>query len=117
MRLVAVTVVVHCRLLAALLGEGESIYGIEAMTARHVRSLISVRVLTSRESGGTQGEIAKEIGAAPWQVKNYARQAERFSETELVSALRDLAETDRNMKTSREPRLAFERWILGVCGS
>jgi DNA polymerase-3 subunit delta len=104
------------RLVAELLGEGESIYGIEAMTARHLRSLISVGALMSRESGQSHGEIAREVGAAPWQVKNYARQAEAFSETELTRALRDLAETDRKMKTSREPRLAFERWILAVCG-
>jgi DNA polymerase-3 subunit delta len=103
------------RLLAELLGEGESIYGVEAMTARHLRSLISVGALMSRESGRSHGEIAREVGAAPWQVKNYARQAEAFSETELTRALRDLAETDRTMKTSREPRLAFERWILAVC--
>jgi len=103
------------RLLSDLLGEGESIYGVEAMSARHVRILISVRALLSRDSGTRYADIAKDVGAAPWQVKNYARQAEHFSEVELIAALRSLARTDRIMKTSREPRLAFERWILGVC--
>jgi DNA polymerase-3 subunit delta len=105
------------RLLADLLGEGESIYGVEAMTARHVRSLISVRVLSAREDGAEQSDIAREIAAAPWQVKNYTRQADRFSEGELVDALRNLAQADREMKTSREPRLVFERWIVDTCGS
>jgi DNA polymerase-3 subunit delta len=104
------------RLLADLLGEGQSIFWIEAMAARHVRSLVSVRALEARDSAGAGDSIAKQIGAAPWQVKNYARQANRFSEEELTSALRRLAQTDRDMKTSREPRLAFERWIIGLCG-
>jgi DNA polymerase-3 subunit delta len=105
------------RQLSDLLGEGESVYGIVAMSLRHTRNLISVRALLDREESLSDGAIAKEIGAPPWLIKNLSRQAARFTEAELVQLLRDAAAMDREMKTSREPRLAFERWIVSACGS
>jgi len=103
------------RTLAELLGENESIYGIEAMTVRHIRNLISVRSLIDRGEATRPEAVAPVIKAAPWQARNLMRQAERFSESELVDALRGMAATDAKMKTSRDPRLAFERWCVSLC--
>jgi len=101
--------------LSELLGDGESIYGIEAMALRHIRNLISVRSLMDRGEATRPEAVAPVIKAAPWQAKNLMRQAQRFAEEELVAALRRLAPADAEMKTSRDPRLAFERWCVFVC--
>ncbi|MDP2181425.1 MAG: DNA polymerase III subunit delta [Actinomycetota bacterium] len=104
------------RLLSGLMSEGESIHGVQAMTLRHVRNLLSTRALVDRRGGTPSPEsIAREVGVAPWQGKSLMRQAARFSSDELIDALRDAARTDAEMKTSRDPRLAFERWLVGVC--
>ncbi len=103
------------RLLSELLGEGESIYGIEAMTVRHLRNLISVRSLIDRGEANRPEAVAPVIKAAPWQARNLMRQADRFTEGELVDALRRMAAVDAEMKTSQDPRLAFERWCVSVC--
>ncbi len=105
------------KLLANLLGEGESIHGIHAMTVRHVRSLLSIRAILDRPDGAHSPDaIAKEVGLIPWQARNLVRQAQRFSGNELVDALRGCAAAEEQMKTSRDPRLAFERWLIAVCG-
>jgi len=104
------------RRLAALLDEGESIYGIHALSVRHIRNLLSVSALSSRgERGAALGEIMREVGVRDWQARTLLRQADRFTPTELVDALRGAAQAEAEMKTSRESRLAFERWIIAVC--
>ncbi len=104
------------RLLAALVAEGESIHGIHALTVRHVRNLLSLRALEARESSQSLSGIAREIGILDWQARNLAQQAGRFRSGELVDALRKAAAAEEQMKTSRDPRLVFERWIVEVCG-
>lgn len=101
-------------LLADLIDGGESVVGVHAMAVRHVRTLLSVRALIDRDV--SEREIASEIRAADWQVRNFARQARRFEESDLIRALRAAAEAEEDMKTGGEdPRLALERWIIGVC--
>ena len=103
-------------MLAGLLGEGESIFGVHAMVVRHVRSLMSTRALLDRPDAVRNPQaIAKEVGAAPWLGRALVRQAGRFTAQELVDALRSAARTEQEMKTSRDARLAFERWIVSVC--
>ena len=104
------------RRLAALLDEGESIYGIHALSVRHIRNLLSVSALSSRgERGAALGDIMREVGVRDWQARTLLRQADRFTPSELVDALRGAAQAEAEMKTSRESRLAFERWIIAVC--
>ena len=102
-------------LLDRLLGDGESIFGLHAMSLRTVRDLIVARSLIDR-GAGSLGEIARGVGRPDWQVKNLPRQARSFSSAELVDALRSAAESEAQMKTSRDARLVFERWIVKVCG-
>jgi len=104
------------RVLGDLLGGGESIYGIHAMSLRHVRQLLQTRALLDRPDGPRGPEaIAKAVGTQPWLGKSLVRQAQRFTSTELVDALRQAAEGEAHMKTSRDPRLVFERWLVTVC--
>ncbi len=101
-------------LLGRLLGSGEPVLGVHAMAVRHVRMLMSVKALDER--GATFGEMMRELKVADWQLKNLIPQAGRFDRDELVEALKDAAEAERRMKTSQgDPRLVFERWVIGVC--
>lgn len=102
------------RLLAALLGNNESIFAVHALALRTLRDLIVARTLIDR-GHGSLGEIARAVGRPDWQVKNLPRQARGFTSQELVNALRAAAETEEQMKTSRDARLVFERWIVRVC--
>ena len=101
------------KLLSDLLSEGETLLGIHAMSMRHLRQLISVRALSARGAG--QSEIARAVGMADWQVRKVAAQAQRFEPDELAAALRAAAQAEEEMKTSRDARLAFERWVIGTC--
>ncbi len=106
------------RMLEALLSQGESVHGIHAMSVRHIRKLISISALRARKEGvNSPGVVAREVGVPDWQVKRLDRQAGRFSAVELVYALDSAASTETRMKTSRDSRLAFERWILETCES
>jgi DNA polymerase III subunit delta len=102
------------RLVNRLLGDGESVFGLHALALRQIRDLIVARALVDRGAGSTS-EIARAIGRPDWQVRNLARQARGFTSAELTAALRGAAEADAQMKTSRDSRLVFERWIVEVC--
>ncbi|MDR3685817.1 MAG: DNA polymerase III subunit delta, partial [Coriobacteriia bacterium] len=91
------------------------VYGLHALSLRTLRDLIAARTVIERGSGSI-GEIAKTIGRPDWQLKNLPRQARGFTSQELVDALRAAAASEAQMKTSRDPRLVFERWIVKVCG-
>jgi DNA polymerase-3 subunit delta len=102
------------RLVERLLGDGESVFGLHALALRQVRDLIVARTLVDRGAASTP-EIARAIGRPDWQVRNLARQARGFTSAELAAALCAAAEADAQMKTSRDSRLVFERWIVEVC--
>lgn len=108
----------NCRrslsLLADLLGDGESIYGLHAMAVRQVRDLIAARSLADRGRGGS-ADLASELKRQEWQMRRLARQARGYSQEELVDLLRGAAQVEAEMKTSRDARLVFERWIVGAC--
>lgn len=105
------------RLLARLMDEGESIHGVYAMSVRHVRNLLSTRALLERDGGGAASAlVSRELGVRDWQARNLTAQARRFTTEELVEALRTAAAGEAEMKTSRDPRLVFEIWLLEVCG-
>jgi DNA polymerase III subunit delta len=98
-----------------LLSQGETPQGVHAMAVRRIRDLIAVQALVAR--GERTQAIAQALKRQDWQVKDFPRQAGRFSGGELVDALRAAAQADAEMKTSRDPRLVLERWLLAVCGS
>jgi DNA polymerase III subunit delta len=105
------------RVLTALLDEGESVHGVHAMSVRHIRNLLSARALLERDDeGSSTALISREVGVREWQARNLMVQARRFDAVELVDALLSAAESEAKMKTSRDPRLVFEIWVLEVCG-
>jgi len=102
-------------LLDRLLGDGESVYGLHALALRQLRDLISARALLDRGNGSV-GDLASALGRPDWQLRNLPRQARGFTSAELVDILRAAAAGEAEMKTSRDPRLVLERWIVKVCG-
>jgi len=103
------------RLVDRLVGDGESVHGLHALSLRKLRELISARALLDR-GAGSPAELARALGRPDWQVRDLPRQARSFTSEELVDLLRAAAEGEREMKTSRDPRLVFERWIVKFCG-
>ena len=100
--------------LADLLAQGESVHGVHAMAVRQVRTLLSARALLDR--GLKSFAVGRELGLRKeWQVRRTVAQAERFRSQELIDLLRGAASTEADMKSGSEPRLAFERWVVGVC--
>lgn len=106
------------RLVARLVDEGESVHGMHAMGVRHVCNLVSTRALMDRDADMSPTPlVSREIGVREWQARNLVSQARRFETAELVDALRAAAAGEAEMKTSRDPRLVFELWLMAVCGS
>jgi DNA polymerase III subunit delta len=102
------------RVLARLLAANEEPVRIVASVVSYVRKLIGVNSFAERGESATA--VARRFRLRDWQANQVITQARRFSEGELTAALRSLAEVDLNMKTSLgDPRLALERWIVGVC--
>jgi DNA polymerase-3 subunit delta len=102
-------------LASTLVGDGESVFGLHAMALRMVRDLIAARSLLDRGSASAS-ELSRLLGRPDWQLKRLPRQARAFESSELVDLLRAAAAGEAEMKTSRDARLVFERWIVKVCG-
>ncbi len=103
-------------LLARLIDAQESVLGIHALSLRLVRQLLSARAVIERPDHGRSGDtVAKVLGVQPWLATKILKQAERYSTAELVDALRLAADSEAQMKTSRDPRLVYERWLVAVC--
>jgi DNA polymerase III subunit delta len=102
------------RLVDELVGDGESVFGLHALALKSIRELISARALIDRGEGSS-AQLAVALGRQEWQVRALPRQARAFTSEELVEILRAAAESEAQMKTSRDARLVFERWIVKVC--
>lgn len=103
------------KLLAGLLSEGETPMGLWGLTLMHLRRLLAARAMLDR--GDRTQAIMVELGLkSEWHCRKIEGQARRFSAEELERALCDAAATEADMKTSRDARLALERWIARACG-
>lgn len=65
--------------------------------------------------GGGAQQLAGRVGGAPWQVERAQQEARRFTEADMVRALRALAEADAQVKgESRSAPYAVERAITAI---
>lgn len=96
------------------IASGESVFGVWALCLRTVRELAAARALLDRGEGSAAA-VGAALGKPEWMVRDLVRQAKAFRPGELVDILRAAAETEAQMKTSRDSRLAFELWIVKVC--
>lgn len=66
---------------------------------------------------GSSGQLAKDLGMAPWQVDRALKDARAWAETDLARAVDMGAETEWLLKGgSRDPEYAIERYVLFVAG-
>ena len=74
-----------------------------------VRGLMCAQSLVAR---GQAGQIAKELGCAPWQAKNYPAWARAYSPRELRDILAKAAVCERALKGGADARDAFVSFVL-----
>ncbi|MBK0418199.1 DNA polymerase III subunit delta [Leucobacter sp. CSA1] len=66
-------------------------------------------------AGGSSGQLAKELGMAPWQVDRAQREVRGWRESDLARCIDLAAETEWLLKGgSRDPEYALERYLLFV---
>lgn len=62
---------------------------------------------------GSAAELAKRVGAAPWQVQRSLDEVRGWTEADLARVVDEAAETEKNIKGgARNPEYALERLIL-----
>lgn len=102
-------------LLDGLLRDGGStVLSVHFMAMRTLRDLIAARSLIDR-GRPSLGDLSKALGRPDWQLKRLPKQAQGFRPEELVALLKAAAKAEAEMKTSRDARLALERWVVLAC--
>ena len=83
---------------------------IVAAIAMKLRTMAKVSDL-----GGSDGQVAGQVGAAPWQVQAARRELRSWTEHELSAAIRLTAATDHMVKgAARDPEFAVERLVRRI---
>jgi DNA polymerase-3 subunit delta len=96
-----------------LLKQKEEPIRLLALLIRQFRIIFQVKQL--KESGYTQGQMAKRLHLHPYAVKVAAGQGNSFQKDELLGILNELTETDFAMKTGKmEKRLALEIMLTRI---
>ena len=63
----------------------------------------------------SSGELARDLGMAPWQVQQAQEQARHWTQEDLIHCIRLVAEADAMVKGgSRDPEYAVERAVTGI---
>jgi DNA polymerase III delta subunit len=62
------------------------------------------------------GELAKELGTSPWNIKKLLEQGNHFSEASLQEGVLKCHQTDLAIKRSRGPKdLLIEKLVIDLC--
>jgi DNA polymerase III subunit delta len=92
--------------------DGQSPFGLLALSLTRIRELIATKALEQR---GSAQALATTLGRPDWQVRNYRSWAARFTSEELRSALERAADVERAMKSGANQDSIFEHWVLSLC--
>jgi DNA polymerase-3 subunit delta len=94
-----------------LQSQGESEIALVSLIARHLRILL--KVIKAQQLGLKGPTLAQKVGVNNYFVTGYVQQAGRWSTQEICNALLELAEMDRQLKSSSLPMdLWLERFLL-----
>ena len=106
------------RLLNRLVGEGESVFGLHALALRTGPRPDRRRARCIDRGERLAGRARARAGQAGLAgASNLAAAgAALLGRRSWSTLLRAAAASEAEMKTSRDPRLVFERWIVKVCG-
>ena len=101
-------------LLAHLLDQNQNEIGILSLLARHIRILSKIK--QGQKEKLPPPQLALKAGLSPYFLKNYLKQANLWTQTQIESALQSLFVTDKALKSSALPNhIWLENLILKIC--
>ena len=96
------------------MAQTESPIKLAALIARHFRILLKLKDTALRSAD--RNTLARAVGVAPFFLKDYQRDAERFSRSALVQIHTWLLETDYALKSSKvADRILMEALLFKIC--
>lgn len=98
----------------SLLDQGQSELGINALTARHFRILLLVKIGEAQGLGGQK--LASHAQVPSYFLGDYVRQAQAWSVKKLENVLLILSETDKALKSSPlSSAIWIENMVAKIC--
>lgn len=93
---------------------GDPIPVLLSMMAKQYWSMLVIKQMSSHRRDA--GDLAKELGTSPWNIKKLMDQGKNFSETSLQEGIRKCHQTDLAIKRSRGPKdLLMEKLVIDLC--
>ena len=85
-----------------------------SMMAKQYWSMLVMKEMSAHHREA--GEMAKELGTSPWNIKKILDQAKNFSEASLRDGILKCHQTDLAVKRSRGPKdLLMEKLVIDLC--
>jgi DNA polymerase-3 subunit delta len=85
-----------------------------SMVAKQYWSMLVIKQMSSQRRD--VGELAKELGTSPWNIKKIIDQGRNFSEGSLHEGILKCHQTDLAIKRSRGPKdLLMEKLVIDLC--
>ena len=85
-----------------------------SMMAKQYWSMLVIKQMSLYHQ--EMGELAKELGTSPWNIKKLMDQGKNFSETSLREGILRCHQTDLAVKRSRGPKdLLMEKLVIDLC--
>lgn len=85
-----------------------------SMMAKQYWSMLVIKQMSSHHREA--GELAKELGTSPWNIKKLMEQGRNFSEASLREGVQRCHRTDLAVKRSKGPKdLLMEKLVIDLC--
>ncbi len=95
---------------------GEEPLKVLGAISRQMRVLLNIKALTRKKVEGRR--LPQLLGVPPFALDNYLKRSRRFTEKELVGAVKRLAEADMDLKTGRKPQsVVLSKLIIDLSGA
>jgi DNA polymerase-3 subunit delta len=93
---------------------GDPIPLLLSMMAKQYWSMLTIKEMTSHRRD--VGELAKELGTSPWNIKKLKDQGKNFSQASLREGILKCHQTDLAIKRSGGPKdLLMEKLVIDLC--
>jgi len=93
---------------------GDPIPLLLSMMAKQYWSMLVIKQMSSQRRDA--GDLAKELGTSPWNIKKMMDQGRNFSEASLREGVLKCHQADLAIKRSRGPRdLLMEKLVIDLC--
>jgi DNA polymerase III delta subunit len=93
---------------------GDPIPFLLSMMAKQYWSMLVIKQMSSHRSD--VGDLAKELGTSPWNIKKLMDQGKNFSKASLQEGILKCHQADLAIKRSRGPKdLLMEKLVIDLC--